>query len=132
MPVGARLAADTLGKTGLVIGGIGTTPAAAQDLQTGKVDLSVGGNFLLGGFAMVLLHDYFKGYDFASESTMMRLNLYSFNSQNVGDYARAMRGNNWQQVDFSVLSKAHNRKLYTYNFGFAPILAQMRQSSLAR
>ncbi len=127
MPVGARRAADALGKPDLLIGGTGTTPAAAQDLQAGKVDLSVGGNFLLGGFVMVLLHDYFNGYDFASESTMMRLNLYLFNRQNVSDYARAMQSNNWQQVDFGALSKAKNHSLYTYNFGFAPILAQMRQ-----
>lgn len=124
MPAGARRAAEELNRQ-LIIGGVGTTPPGAQDVQTDRVQVSVGGNFLLGSFVMVLLYDYFSGYDFAQESTMMRLGMYTFYPENVGHYAEALADNRWDQIDFSRFSKAHNPQLKKYNFGFQPILEQL-------
>ncbi|MBF2051903.1 MAG: ABC transporter substrate-binding protein [Candidatus Sericytochromatia bacterium] len=129
MPVGARRAATELGRQQLIIGGVGSTPPGAREVQQKRIQVSVGGNFLLGGFVMVLLYDYFSGYDFARESTMMRLGMYTFYPHNVGRYADALADNRWDQIDFSRFSRARNPALRKYNFGFQPILAQLEASA---
>jgi ABC-type sugar transport system substrate-binding protein len=134
MPVGAREAVidhfQAEKKPAPVwISGIGSTPPAAQDVVSGKVDISVGGQFLLGAFGLVLLHDYLHGRDFALESSLMRMRMYAFSAANIGPYARAMQQPKaWEKIDFAQFSKVRNPQRYKYDFGFAPILAQLGSS----
>lgn len=125
MPVGAYRAAQEMGLRPL-LGGMGSTPPAALDVWQSRVDVSVGGHFLQGAFALVLLRDFFSGYDFATESTMLRLSLFTFTRQNVKDYARALADNNWQKVHFEHFSRAYNPSLQKYQFGFLPIIEQLK------
>ncbi|MGV3525601.1 MAG: ABC transporter substrate-binding protein [Candidatus Sericytochromatia bacterium] len=131
MPMGARQALKTwqsnhVNTPDILISGIGSTPEAALDVSKGQVDLSVGGQFLLAGFTLVLLHDYLHGRDFAVESTLMRLRLYPFDQRNILRYTRAMsRPKPWEQIDFRQFSKIHHRELQTYRFGFEAVLAQL-------
>lgn len=134
MPVGAARAVDTLQAEGLLtarplIGGCGTTPPAAADVFNRRVDISIGGHFLVSGFILNLLYDYFHGYDFAAESTDMRLQLFSFDHDNVQRYERAFNRrdglNSWEQVDFRKFSKAYTPSLIKYPFGFQAILDQL-------
>lgn len=126
MPVGARKAVNDLKYTDVIIGGTGTTPPGAMDLLKKQVQVSVGGHFIMGGLILVLLRDYFSGYDFARESTIMRLGLYTFTPENVGAYAQALKDNEWDKINFNVFSKAANPNLLKYNFGFQPILEQLK------
>ncbi len=130
MPVGAYLAAKDLGLIRPLIGGVGTTPPGAMDVLEGKVDVSVGGNFLIGAFCLVLVRDFFSGKDFASESAVMRLSMFTFYPNNVKNYAEALSGNNWDQVDFRTFSRTLNPTLKKYPFGFQPILKQLSRGYL--
>lgn len=126
MPVGARRAATELGHPKILIGGVGATPPSAMDVAEQRLQTSVGAQFTLGGFILVLLRDYFAGYDFARESTMMRLKMYVFTPENVQAYARALQDNQWSKVDFRAFSKADHPQRLKYNFGFQPILDQLK------
>lgn len=139
MPVGAADAVTYLRQKGWLkqqplIGGQGTTPPAARDVWSQKVNVSVGGQFLTAGFGVVLLYDFLRGHDFASESTMMRLQLFPFNKANVARYYQAFAGsdtpNQWNQIDFRRFSKAYNPQLHKYNFGFQAILEQLSRAAL--
>lgn len=135
MPLGASKAMDSLAAAGLlprrpVLGGCGTTPPAATDVAQRRVDLSVGGHFLIAGFLLDLLYDYFHGHDFASESTDMRLQLFTFDRDSVRRYEQAFAGDKalsgWEQVDFRRFSKTLHPELIKYPFGFRAVLNQLR------
>ena len=128
MPVGAYRAAQEVGVSPL-IGGMGSTPPAAVDVWEKRVDASVGGHFLQGAFALVLLRDFFSGYDFAAESTLMRLRLFTFTRQNVKSYAQALSDNDWNKVQFETFSRAYTPGLSKYQFGFLPILQQLSRDT---
>ncbi|MEZ0369159.1 MAG: ABC transporter substrate-binding protein [Candidatus Sericytochromatia bacterium] len=134
MPVGVAKALDQLQTQGLlpvrpILGGCGTTPPAAADVWNRRVDVSVGGHFLLPAFTLLLLYDYFHGADFARESTIMRLQMFTFTRDNIRRYYdafhRADGKNDWNQVDFRRFSKAINPQLIKYPFGFQAILDQL-------
>lgn len=126
MPVGAYRAAQEAGMQPL-IGGMGSTPPAALDVWQERVDVSVGGHFLQGAFVLVLLRDFFSGHDFAAESTLMRLSLFTFTRENVQNYAQALADNDWGKVRFDAFSRAYSPGLSKYQFGFLPILEQLAQ-----
>lgn len=135
MPLGAFKAVQELTKSGQIkhrplIGSQGTTPPAAMDVWQKRVDASTGSQFLAAAFSVVLLYDYLQGYDFASESTLMRLQVYNFDQANVENYARAFanpgQNQQWQHIDFRRFSKAWNPGLQKYPFGFQPILDQFK------
>ena len=55
-------------KREILVGGINWDAASLQKLSTRELAVDVGGHFIVGGWAMVLLNDYARGNDFASES----------------------------------------------------------------
>lgn len=136
MPVGAAKAVDSLRSQGLLsrqplIGGCGTTPPAAADIFNRRVEVSVGGHFLLPAFTLVLMYDYLHGADFARESTLMRLRMFLFDAANIKRYyevfGRRPDPASWSRVDFSRFSKAHHPEMLKYRFGFQEILAQLEK-----
>lgn len=52
----------------ILIGGLNWDIPAIQHLSAGNLTVDVGGHFMVGGWAMVLLHDYARGQDFAAEA----------------------------------------------------------------
>ncbi|HEY9840929.1 MAG: ABC transporter substrate-binding protein [Candidatus Sericytochromatia bacterium] len=134
MPMGVAKAMDELQAKGLLpqrplLGGCGTSPPAAADIKQHRVDVSVGGHFLVSGFILTMLYDYFHGHDFASESMVMRLQFYTFDKDNIDTYYRAFHRSDgkdgWEQVDFRRFSKTLNPALIKYPFGFQAILDQL-------
>lgn len=134
MPVGADRAVKALQAQGLLtqrpqVGSCGTTPPATADIQQGRVDVSVGGHFLLPAFTLVLAYDYLNGHDFARESTLMRLQMFTFTAENVRRYyetfGRHPDPKAWSRVDFRRFSKAYRPELVKYPFGFQEILDQL-------
>lgn len=105
------------------INGIRDMEAVAQGLY----NVSVGGHFMLGGWSVVMLHDYLKGIDFALESTQMRLRLYVLNEQNIQTYYQVFGQGKWDDIQFQAFSKYHNKSLLKYNFGLKAILKQITQ-----
>ncbi len=68
MAFGAMRAAEELGKTpgkDLLFSALNNSLEALQALLDDRVSVLVGGQFTAGGWAMVLLHDYEAGLDFA-------------------------------------------------------------------
>lgn len=138
MPVGTAKAIDKLQADGVLterplIGGCGTTPPAAADVFHRRVEVSVGGHFLLPAFTLVLMSDYLNGVDFARESTLMRLQMFLFSPENIQRYYQAFGRSagqgqpiSWDRVDFKRFSKAHHPEMIKYRFGFQEILDQLQ------
>ncbi|PIQ23147.1 hypothetical protein COW36_19410 [bacterium (Candidatus Blackallbacteria) CG17_big_fil_post_rev_8_21_14_2_50_48_46] len=109
-----------------IIGGSGSTPPAGFDVETDRIQVTVGGPFLLSAFSMVLLHDFLHGIDFAEESTTMRLCFYVFTRENVHAYTSTLGKAEWNKVNFARFSKHLNPGLTKYDFGFGQVLEQFK------
>lgn len=112
------LAADTP----VLTGGIDWTNEGIHAVQQGQLVATVGGHFMEGGLALVLLRDYSRGIDFASEGATIRSRMQIINQSNVRRYVKTLGEQRWDNIDFRKLSKAYNPRLKKYDFSLAAIL----------
>lgn len=128
MPLGASREARKMGlipNQNLLLGGIGTVGEGMKSLIEGDVTLSAGGNYMAGGWGVILMFDYLHGLDFATESAVMRVSLYLFDRPKMARYVNKLGYGEWQRVDFSRFSKQQNPQLLKYPFGFPVMLQQL-------
>lgn len=128
MPLGASREARKMGlipNQNLLLGGIGTVGEGMKSLIDGDVTLSAGGNYMAGGWGVILMFDYLNGLDFATESAVMRMSLYLFNKEKMARYVNKLGYGAWGPVDFSRFSKQQNPQLLKYPFGFPVMLKQV-------
>lgn len=103
--------------------GINTSPEAMQMLKSGRLTALAGGHFMAGAWALVLLHDYAKGKDFASEGLEFDQSLFTlFTFSDAARYQERFGQMNFDSIDFRRFSKVHNPKLRRYDFSFRPLL----------
>ncbi|MCP4164179.1 MAG: substrate-binding domain-containing protein [Deltaproteobacteria bacterium] len=100
------------------------TPALAK-IKEGSLTISMGGHFMTGGWAMVLLHDYHHGKDFKEEGTDLKMKIFDeINSSNVDKYIKKFGDKKWDKIDFSKFSKVLNPKMIKYDFSLKSIFKQ--------
>lgn len=102
--------------------GINTSPEALKDVTSGRLSALAGGHFIAGAWALVMLSDYARGRDFASEG--LDLDRPMFTLFDAGKAARftQLYGENFERIDFRRYSKALNPRLRRYDFDFAQLL----------
>lgn len=98
-------------------GGINWTPDSLKAVASGEMVTMLGGHFMQGGWALILMHDYELGIDFKNElSTGISAPLYPVTGENVNRYLEAIVNQKWRDVDFRTYSKYYNRDLKKYDF----------------
>lgn len=125
MAIGVIKAAEKNGWTpgkDFVTGGIDLLPADQDYLLSGKEAVSVGGHYAEGAWAIVLLYDYLKGYDFAPfQSTLFSTRMGDYASSDAAELEKMRRKiskKNIDDIDFKRFSRAYNPGLKMYNFDF--------------
>lgn len=117
MAVGAIDAMRGLGRKpgkDIIVGGIDWIPRALSEIRAGTMAVSFGGHFMQGGWAMVLLHDYHHGIDFAADRIDWRTKMSPVTRANMGDVARSRR--NLARIDFRAFSKKYHPEMTRYSF----------------
>jgi ABC-type sugar transport system substrate-binding protein len=109
----------------LLAGGIDWTAEALAAIARGELAASVGGHFMLGGWAAILVYDFLQGIDFAEESTEMRLRMDLLTQRNIGAYRRYFGAGDWSRIDFRRFSKSYTPGLKKYDFGLQAIMRQL-------
>ncbi|MBF0287572.1 MAG: ABC transporter substrate-binding protein [SAR324 cluster bacterium] len=103
-----------------VVGGIDLLPENQEYLKSGKLAVSVGGHYAEGAWAIILLYDYLKGYDFAPfESSFFSTKMGDHQSSTfaeLGDLRQKLSAENIRKINFKQFSKAYNPDLKKYNF----------------
>jgi ABC-type sugar transport system substrate-binding protein len=126
--LGALEGAATAGKTpgkDIFLGGLNWDPPCLAKVQSGEIVTSVGGHFMTGGWALVLLYDYHHGRDFAEEGTRLQQKIFAaLHNGNILHYRKEFEGRDWGRVDFTKYSKVLNPDVGNYEFGVEEILAQ--------
>lgn len=118
MSIGAKKAIDESGDSDLILtGGVDWSKEGILAVKDELIDVTVGGHFMNGGFALVLLYDYFNGIDFKKElGSQIKLNMSLLSKKNVNKYLNKFTENDWNEIDFKKYSKHLNPKLKKYDF----------------
>ena len=110
----------------LVVGGVDWDKAAREAVEQGTLHVSVGGHFLDGAWAAVLLYDYLNGVDFANEKTQFESPMVGMNHYNVQTLSPFLSLDR-QSLDFSQFSKSKNPLLKLYALDLHAIAAGLDQ-----
>ncbi|WP_165665175.1 ABC transporter substrate-binding protein [Metapseudomonas otitidis] len=126
MALGTMQAARELGRKpghDLRFAVLNSSPEVLQATIDGYIDDLVGGHFTLGGWAMVLLHDYDAGQDFVLRGGKdLQANVYM---QLDVEHARrllARMSSKELGLDFRTYSALYNPGLRVYRFTMKPLL----------
>ncbi|TCS40443.1 ABC transporter substrate-binding protein [Reinekea marinisedimentorum] len=106
----------------VVVGSSAAAPPDVKDSGQGMA-VSLGSHFFIGAWAMVLLHDYHHGVDFADYGGARQVldHLYVINADNAPGYYQAV----YEQTDelnFRVFSKYLHPETGGYAFSLEPLL----------
>jgi hypothetical protein len=102
----------------VLVGGMGGWGNALVSVAEGGLAATAAGDYLIGAWAIVMLHDYHHGQDFAAHGGLnQKLDyLYVVNKDNVSRYDETFfrRGDT---LDFAIYSKAlhHTPGLYDFH-----------------
>jgi ABC-type sugar transport system substrate-binding protein len=122
MALGALRAVQARG-AGVRVGGMVGLRDALQSVADGGLSATAAGHYLIGAWAMVLLHDHHRGADFAEHGgPRQKLDyLYIVDRARVARYDQLVFGHP-EAIDFRALSKILHPSPGGYDFRLEPLL----------
>lgn len=122
MALGALRAVKARGAN-VLVGGTGGWPDALASLAEGGLAATIGSHFFIGAWAMVLLHDYHHGLDFAARGGVTQKLDYMLvvNRDNAARFDQAVYRRSGA-LDFSTYSKVLHPHAGPYDFTLAPLV----------
>ena len=119
-------AAEHIGKTpgkDVLIGGFDWNTKSIEAIADGRITASMFGHFLEGAWALILVHDYHYGFDFADDpGVRISTPLSIINQDNYQQYKALFVKDYWDKIDFRKYSKKYNPELKSYNFSISQFL----------
>lgn len=110
----------------IIVGGINWDTENLQKLSKRELVVSVGGHFMVGGWAMVLLNDYATGRDFVFESVSFKPNGFAvLTADNIVFSLATFPRLQIDAVNFLQLSKPPQR----YRFDLAGLVSDTNEGS---
>jgi ABC-type sugar transport system substrate-binding protein len=103
------------GRDALVVG-LNLSADALQAVREGSMVASVGGHFLGGAWALVLLRDLHDGFDFAREGLEQKFLMGTVDRSNVDAYLARMGDQRWDRIDFRRFSRSYTPRLARHEF----------------
>lgn len=111
---------DLLPGQNLFTGGFDLLPENKKYIETGEMTASVGGHYFEAAWALVLIHDYLNGFDFATEgTTSFTTKMTSQTKEDLtkyNDIYSVLSSSKLDNLDFGSLSKHRNPTIENYNF----------------
>lgn len=120
MAIGASLELYKADVASGLVGGIDWTPEGVAAVQSGLLDITLGGHFMDGGWAMVLLHDYHHRKPFNVPNKTFYSKLTAITHKNVDQFAVMLSSSDWRNIDFKTYSKVYNSGMESYRFQLLP------------
>ena len=106
----------------VLFSGVNTSPEALQQIKSGRLTSLAGGHFIAGAWALVMIHDYHHGRDFADEGLQLERSMFVLFDPSLAKTFENRFGQTYASIDFRSHSKVQNPKLNKYEFGFAQLL----------
>ena len=106
-----------------VAGGIDWSREGIQAVADGELSVSVGGHFIEGAIALILLFDRYNGQDFSEDvGTRYALQLKAIDAASPPRLMQRLQTQDWHRIDFRRFSKAKNPGLERYDFSIDTLL----------
>lgn len=124
MALGAAQAVEETGRevgSDVFFGGFDWTVEGLEAIEQGRLLASAGGHFMEGAWALVLLHDHFRGKDFAPLGVEFRLPMQLMDAGNVQVGRRLLDPESWKRIDFRRFSRVYSGR-DDYDFGVDRVL----------
>lgn len=119
-------AAQNLNKTpgqDVFIGGFNWSLEGINAVISQRMTATMGGHALEGVQALILIHDYHHGLDFATElGVEMHSQMEPITIDNAKEYLNRLNKLDWHKVDFKQFSKKYNPGLKTYDLSLDALL----------
>src|SRR5690606_13087637 len=111
----------------IFVGGIDWSDEGIKAVADRKMSTSVGGHIFEGAWSLILVHDYHYGIDFVNDPGVRSMtSMHSVSTDNVNDYKKKLRNQDWSRIDFKRFSKKHNPDLDKYDFSLNGLLKAYR------
>jgi ABC-type sugar transport system substrate-binding protein len=106
--VGTKL--KELGLAGKIhTGGVDWSNEGVQAVKDGVIDATIGGHYMEGGWAVIMMYDYFNGIDFKSEGLKRKSAMAALTKDKMAAYSAKLGSKEqWKQIDFKRFSKKAN------------------------
>lgn len=128
MALGALDAVRRLGRQRqVIVGGLGAFPSALDSIAEGGLTVTVGGHMMVGAWAMVLIHDYDNGRDFAiADGVRMMCDCVTV-AAGAGSVSRFHDViDDPARIDYHRLSLADNPRLGRHDFSYEAMFRAAR------
>lgn len=110
----------------VIYGGIDWAEVVLPFVADDKLAATVGGHFMDGAWALVVLYDLHNGYSLENPRYLTEFSLIT--EDNAIEFLRYFGRHDWNVVDFRRFSKAFNKNMTHYRFGLKPVMEQLRQN----
>jgi ABC-type sugar transport system substrate-binding protein/ABC-type amino acid transport substrate-binding protein len=98
----------------IVVGGVDWDKPAQEAILNGRMDVSVGGHFMDGAWATILLYDYLNGIDFANERLQFESQMVGITRASLKKFSPFLSLDK-QSLNFRLFSKVLNQQLKLYS-----------------
>lgn len=120
----ALTGAQDMGRN-ILTGGVDWSEKALEKVSRGELKVSVGGHFMEAAWALILLHDYHNGIDFAeAEGTLLQSKFFVLEPHSVDLYRNTFRDGDYNKIYFRRFSKVYNTHLRNYRFSLVNVMVQ--------
>ncbi len=120
-------ALDAIEEAGLIpgkdilVGGLNWSNDALAQVRAGRMAVDVGGHFMGGGLALVMIHDYLNGRDFVDEGVSRVFDMGVFRKETLPPTDQL----DFKAIDFRALSRLYNPELSHYPLDIGYLLQQI-------
>jgi ABC-type sugar transport system substrate-binding protein len=105
--------------------GLNWSPEAVDLVRAGKMAMTDGGHFLAGGWAMVMLRDYFAGADASGTPLQTTFEMTPIDGRNVAQFVERLGDRDWRRIDFARFSRQPGSDT-PYDFSLTKALDRLR------
>ena len=133
MALGALKAAAAAGLEpgqNIQVVGLNWSETALREIKAGRLLLTDGGHFLLGGWSIVLLRDYADGCDFAASSPHIEVKTSAITRDNLASVATLIKTRAFDRIDFARF-KARPGRCGQYDFSLDALISSLSPPSAA-
>jgi ABC-type sugar transport system substrate-binding protein len=104
--------------------GLNWSEDALREIRAGRLLMTDGGHFLLGGWSVVLLRDYADGCDFAAVSSHVEVKTSAITRANLGSVGDLIKTRAFERIDFTRF-RAKAGRCGQYDFSIDALISSL-------
>ncbi|MEY9588421.1 ABC-type sugar transport system substrate-binding protein [Bradyrhizobium yuanmingense] len=120
----ATIAAGLVPGENIQVVGLNWSEDALREIKAGRMLLTDGGHFLLGGWSVVLLRDYADGCDFAAVSPRVEVKTSAITRDNLASVADLIKTRAFDRIDFARF-RAKAGRCGQYDFSLDALISSL-------